>query len=702
MSANELRRILTTPSAVAIVGASDEAGKIAARPLQFLRQHGYGGKVYPVARRDTVMGEKAYQHIKDVPEPIDHAFIALPTAHAIEAAHDCAHAGVKLITILADGFAEAGAEGLERQRDLLRLIDKTGCRLLGPNSLGMVRTANALSMTANAAFAVDRLVTGRTTVLSQSGSLVGTLYSRGRARGIGFSNLISVGNEADLSIGELGEALVDDPETDAFLLFLETIRHRDKLERFARAAAHAGKPIVAYKLGRSQLGAELAVSHTGALVGSDAAADQFLRELGIVRVDMFEALLEAGPLLRSVVQHQKRPKAATVITTTGGGGALVADRLATLGVDVRGASSDAIARLAAKGIAIKPGHIIDLTLAGTRYEIMRGIVDELLQADDIGALVAVIGSTAEFFPDRVVAPIVDAFKAAKPGHPALAVFVTPDGGGALSMLAEAGIAGFRTPESCADSVNAALSLSAPRNRPTLSIKPAAAAMLDQAPERMNEREALSLFEAIGIPGPRQTVVAPNDVRSLQLSELPPFPVVAKLLSRDLPHKSDIGAIALGLNSVEDIAAAVDRMVSSARAKAPGATIEGILLQQQYSAIGEVLIGYRYDPGAGPVVSIGLGGTQAELHRDFALRLAPVSRDEAMAMIHEVPSLAALRGYRGKPLGDLDALADAVVNISTLALHSRVREAEINPLLVSETGHGVVAVDGLIVNAPAQR
>lgn len=700
MSANELRRILTAPSAIAVVGASDEAGKIAARPLQFLRQHGYGGKVYPIARRETVLGEKAYQHIKDVPEAIDHAFIALPTAFAIEAAHDCAQAGVKLITILADGFAEAGAEGLERQHDLLRLIDKTGCRLLGPNSLGMVRTVNALSITANAAFAVDRLVTGRTTVLSQSGSLVGTLYSRGRARGIGFSNLISVGNEADLSIGELGEALVDDPETDAFLLFLETIRHREKLERFARAAAHVGKPVIAYKLGRSQLGAELAVSHTGALVGSDAAADQLLRELGIARVDTFEALLEATPLLRNT-QKQKHPKAATVITTTGGGGALVADRLATLGVDVRSASGDAIASLAAKGITIKPGHIIDLTLAGTRYEIMRAIVDELLQADDIGALVAVIGSTAEFFPDRVVAPIIDAFKAAKPDHPALAVFVTPDGGGALSMLAKAGIAGFRTPESCADSVNAALSVTAPRNRPALSIEPAAAAILDQAPERMNEREALSVFEAVGIPGPRQTVVAANDIRSLKSTGLPPFPVVAKLLSRDLPHKSDVGAIALGLNSVEDIAAAVDRMIGEAKAKAPEATIEGILLQQQYSAIAEVLIGYRDDPGAGPVVSIGLGGTQAELHRDFALRLAPVSRDEAMAMIHEVPSLAVLRGYRGKPPGDLDALADAIVNISTLALHPRVREAEINPLLVSEAGRGVVAVDGLIVNTPAQ-
>ena len=238
-------------------------------------------------------------------------------------------------SILADGFAEAGEAGQARQQKLIDLVAGSGTRILGPNSLGLVRTWNGLSMTANAAFARDRLTPGRCTVLSQSGSLIGTFVSRGRMRGIGFSNLVSVGNEADLSIGEIGDCLIDDPKTDVFVLFLETIRHVETLAAFARSAAAAGKPVLAYKLGRSDIGAELAVSHTGALVGSDAAADALLRDLGIARVNIFETLLEAPPLFTGRRAASKMPR-VTMLTTTGGGGAMVADQLGTFGIDVDG------------------------------------------------------------------------------------------------------------------------------------------------------------------------------------------------------------------------------------------------------------------------------------------------------------------------------------------------------------------------------
>ncbi len=380
-----LRRALFEPEAVAIVGASNEAGKTTGRPLDFLIRHGFAGDIFPInSRRDSVLGRQSYRDLSAVPRPVDLAYIVLPTEPAMRAVEDCVRQGVKAIAILADGFAETGAAGKALQDRLCAMVAGTGSRIVGPNSLGVVRTWNGLSMTANAAFAHEQLLRGRCAVLSQSGSLIGAFISRGRVRGIGFSNLVSVGNEADLSIGEIGQCLVDDPQTDSFLLFLETVRHADKLAAFAEAAQVAGKPILAYKLGRSNVGAELAVSHTGALVSSDAAADAFLRDLGIARVTVFEALFEAPPLLRGRRPRKDAPS-VTMMTTTGGGAAMVADQLGLYGVDLKGVDEDSRESLAQQGISIKPGRIIDLTLAGTRYEVVRAIMDKLLVAPQTDA-----------------------------------------------------------------------------------------------------------------------------------------------------------------------------------------------------------------------------------------------------------------------------------------------------------------------------
>ena len=701
-SLSETRRALVEPKAVAIVGASDDAGKVAGRPLQFLRRHGFQGKIFPInSRRQTVMGEKAYPSLRDVPEPVDHAYVLVPTAAAVDAVAECAACGVKAVTVLADGFAEAGEEGVQRQRQLTRIVAETGCRIVGPSSLGVVRTHNAMLLTANAAFAADRLVPGRYSVLSQSGSLIGTFFSRGRARGIGFANLISVGNEVDLSVGEIGEMLVDDPETDAFLLFLETIRKPEHMVRFAAAAWRASKPVIAYKLGRSAIGAELVVSHTGGLVGADAAANRFLHELGIARVDMFESLFEAPPLFRGKAVPRTAGPVAKVVTTTGGGGALVADRLGMQGIRLEGASEAMRRRLAKKGLTVRPAHIIDVTLAGARYEMMRAAMDAVLAESDADIVIPAIGSSSEFFPELAVQPIIDAVREAPAGAPPVGVFLVPAAERALKMLADAGIAAFRTPEACADAVGALLRRAPPRIMPSLTPKEDIASFIASASLRLNEREAMELFGSLGIPLPAFVVLDAQTASAIdQRADLPPFPLVAKLLSRDLPHKTEAGAVVTGITTVRELKDAIARMIATAHRYAPKAVIEGVLVQAQHRAIAEVLAGLRRDHAVGPVVTVGLGGTLAELYRDVAIRMAPVSPAEAREMIDEVEALATIRGYRGKPKGDLDALADAVVRLSELAAYERITEAEINPLLVGADGEGVVAVDGLVVLSAA--
>ncbi|MFZ2651705.1 MAG: CoA-binding protein, partial [Burkholderiaceae bacterium] len=294
---DKLARALFAPRGVALIGASGDAAKNTSRPQRVLRQHGYAGRIIPInAARSEVLGERAYRSLAEAPGEIDHAFIMTPSAAVERALEDCGARGIPVVTIFSDGFADAGVEGAVRQERLVARARALGVRLLGPNSMGLVDIPGRVALSANAVLEMDALPGGATSVVSQSGTMLGSVLSRGAARGLGFAKLISVGNEADLGVGELVELLAGDADTRVILLFLETLRDSARLAGAARLCHGAGKPVIAYKLGRSQLGAALALSHTGALAGADATVDAYFRDCGIVRVDLFETLFESAAL----------------------------------------------------------------------------------------------------------------------------------------------------------------------------------------------------------------------------------------------------------------------------------------------------------------------------------------------------------------------------------------------------------------------
>ena len=335
---------------------------------------------------------------------------------------------MKVASILAGGFADAGAAGASLQDDLARIVRETGIRLVGPNSIGTVSTDPPMALTANAAFAVDRLRPGKWAVVSQSGSLIGALLSRADARGIGFSRLISVGNEVDLAVGEIADLLVDDPKTEAILLFMETLRDGERLAHAARRAHAAGKPVIAYKLGRSEIGQELAKSHTGAIAGSDATFDAFCRRHGIARVSMFESLVDVPALL--VDRPPARGKRVAVATTTGGGAAMVVDNMAMAGLDIVDPPQALVDWLKPLGIAAGEGKLVDLTLAGAKPEIVAGTIERLLADDGNDAVIFVVGSSAQFNPELAVEPLLKFARSAKP----FAVSLTPSAEKSLALL----------------------------------------------------------------------------------------------------------------------------------------------------------------------------------------------------------------------------------------------------------------------------
>jgi acyl-CoA synthetase (NDP forming) len=689
-----LAQALFAPRSIALIGASGDAGKNTSRPQRFLRKHGYAGAVFPInPGRDEIFGEKAYPDLRAVSAPVDHAFIMVPASAVPAAIAQCCEKRVPVATIFSDGFAETGAEGRRRQDELLKLARAAGLRLLGPNCIGLLDLHSRLVLSVNAVLEHAKVKSGATAIVSQSGSMMGALMSRGLGRGTGFSKLVSVGNESDLAVGEITDLLVDDADTRVILLFLETLRDADRLARAARRAYDAGKPVVVFKLGRSQVGVELATSHTGAMTGSDDRADAFFRAQGMLRVELLETLFEL-PALISRQKPAARHRVAA-LTTTGGGAATVVDRLGTLGVDVVPPTEEIVARLAEKKIAITRARLTDLTLAGAKKEIYSAVLSELLASDHCDLVLAVVGSSAQFQPHIAVDPIVEAERGRKP----LAVFCAPQADASLALLAESGIAGFRTPEACADAIRAWRDWRAPRAAPSADeARLAPARTLLTGKSRLNELEACRVFGKLGVPvAATETITAPEQEVKLE------FPVVAKILSPDIAHKTDAGGVVVNLASADALKRAAAAILQSVRVKHPQARVNGILVQHMEKGLAEVILGYQRDPQVGPVVMLGAGGVLAEVYRDFALRLAPVTEEEAAGMIEEVKGLAVIRGYRSLPRGDVAALARAVAAFSALAhLGGRVAEAEVNPLIVKREGEGVVAVDGLLVLADNEK
>jgi len=695
-----LSEALFAPKCVALIGASGDATKNTARPQRFMRRHGFTGTLLPInPGRSTILGEPAYPTLDAAQaaadRPIDHVFIMTPADTVLAIVRECVRLKVPVATMFSDGFAERGEQGRRLQDEIVSVAQAGGLRLLGPNAIGVIDTHANSPLTCNATFEGDLLIRGNLGIVSQSGSMMGSVMSRAQARGLGFSRLVSVGNECDIGVGELVEMMVDDPHTSAILLFLETFRDAPRLAAAARRAHAAGKPVIVYKLGRSAIGQALAASHTGAMTGADDTADAFFRANGIVRVNTLEGLLEtAGLLIRFPLS--KRPASArrrvSVVTTTGGGGATVVDQLGLFDIEIVPPNETVIAHLAQKSIHVGHAPMVDLTLAGTKKEIYSAVLDALLASDDCDAVLAVVGSSAQFHPQLAVEPILGA----RPAKPLL-VFIAPAAETSLDLLRAGQVPAFRTPESCADALRSYFDWQPPAALPVAATGAldAARPLLEAARgTTLNERDANAVFAALGIAAAAsQVLTRPDELSSID------YPVVAKVLSPDVLHKTDAGGVVLGIPDAARLKDACGRILDNVRAKHPHARIDGLLVQKMERGLAEVILGYRRDPLVGPVVIVGAGGTLAEIYKDYSIRCAPVDYAEACRMITEVKALALVRGYRGLPEGDVAALAAAVVAFSALAHDARVLEAEINPLLVKPAGEGVIAVDGLLVSGP---
>lgn len=689
---------LMRPRSVAVIGASADAAKTAGRPVAYLKKHGFNGAIYPVnPRYESIDGLTCYADVASLPTAPDVGIVLLGADRAHVAVRALAQRGARAAIVLASGYAETSAQGKLRQAQLL---DAAGeMRLLGPNTIGLVNLTDRITLSASGALETDELTSGSIGVVSQSGGILGALLSRAAASGIGFSKLVSTSNEADLDIADFVDYLAADDATSVIALYVEAIRDVGRFRAAARRATEAGKPIVAFKVGRSESGARSAVSHTGALAGSDRMYDALFEQLGVIRASTFADLLDIPNALS--IGRRLEGRRVAILTSTGGAGTLVADSLGMAGFEMPAPDETTAERLRALQTgdhAVLDRNPIDVTLAGLQPELLRGALRALLDSPSYDAVAFIVGSSGLAMPDLMVGAIRDAL----PGMSKLVVgYVSPHAPAITRMLNGDGIPAFTSPESVTSALAAVLRFDDMRRRNGAQAGPASVPAIDAGvlPKgSLDEAQSKALFARFGVPSVAEASVRTPEEAEAAARRLGDR-VVLKLLSNTITHKSDVGGVAVGI-AASDIGARVKRMRNDVET-ATGTQPEGFLVQEMVTDGVELILGLHRDP-LGTAVLLGMGGVTAELIGDTAMRmLDPVrgcSREEAFSLIRALKTFPLLDGFRGRKRADIDALAAAIVAFSAMAvqLGPRLAVAEINPLFVLPEGQGVKAADGVAV------
>ncbi|UHL65236.1 acetate--CoA ligase family protein [Paralcaligenes sp. KSB-10] len=687
---------LWKPRSIAVIGASSDVTKTSGKPLAYLKKHDFKGQIYPVnPSAREIAGLPCYPDIASLPEAPDVAIVMLSAEKAIPAVRALAAIGTATAIVLASGYAELGEEGARRQEELKKAAGSM--RLLGPNTIGLVNLTDNIPLSASGALEVDSLPKGNIALVSQSGGILGSLLSRAATQGIGFSKLVSTSNEADLDLADFTDALIDDEATTVIALYMESLRNPDKFRKIAKRARSAGKPIVVFKVGRSESGARSAVSHTGAMAGSDRMYDALFKEAGVIRVQEFADLLSV-PLGLSIGRPLKGNRIA-ILTSTGGAGTLVADSLGLAGFDTPvpdEATAEKLRSIQNGQQAALDRNPIDVTLAGLDPKLLRGAISTLMLSDSYDAIVAIVGSSALAMPTLVSSAIEDCLSLN--GKPVF-TYISPHAPHIAAQLNRLGIPAFTAPETCASVFKAMLAASqaAPEYEPT----PSTTRQQENIPSGpLNETQSKQLFARFGIPVTREITVA-NPQEAEHAAKIFAGPVALKMLSDQLTHKSDVGGVMLNLRA-DTIAEGLLKMQDTVRDKT-GDTPQSFLVQEMAGNGEELILGLARDP-LGCAILLGTGGTAAELFNDTVLVMQPpdraLTRVEADSMIRTLKSWPLLNGYRGKPLRDTEALVSAIVGFSEMVhcLGPRLLEAEINPIFVKDQGHGVLAADGVVVLA----
>ncbi|UTW12419.1 acetate--CoA ligase family protein [Marinobacterium rhizophilum] len=690
---------LFNPQSIAIIGASTDPQKIGGRPLALLQRQGFAGAIYPVnPASDRVQGLPAWANVADIPGPVDLAIIAVPGKLVEGALQACAAKGIGGAIIFSSGFSEVGETGVDAQQRLLAIARRTGIRVLGPNCMGVVNFTRAMPATFHPAFAASKMTAGNIGLVSQSGAFGGFSHYLAQDRGVSFSYLITTGNEADVELADGLAFLAADPSTKVILAYMEGCRNGPKLLEALELARRNRKPVVMVKLGSSEAGAAAAASHTAALAGSDEVFDAVLRQYGVYRASSVEEFFDIG-LACSV---GKLPPDARVglVTPSGGMGVLMADDASRRGLDVAAMPQQAQRKI--RDIIPFAGTQNPIDATGqvlSDLSILKQVADIVVTEGDYSSLVFFEGALARTQPSS---PLADTWIEVARRHPDTLLSVV--GLNRLEdrvRLQQAGIPVFEEPTHATRAVSAlrffARTFAKPWQSPSELQCQSQAGTLEA--KRYSEVDALALLSSAGFPVVEHRLVN-SATEAVEAAKCIDQPVVMKVVSPDILHKSDIGGVKLNLRGEGAVADAYESIMAVAKQAAPNARLDGCLVAPMVSNGVEVILGTYRDPTFGPVVMFGLGGIFVEVLKDVTFRVAPFGIEEARSMVGEIRGAAMLEGQRGQPPADVEALAQALSRLSVFAKQheSSLESIDINPFLVLPEGQGAVALDAVLVTA----
>jgi len=689
---------LLAPRSVAIFGASNDPTRISGRSLRYYREAGYRGALYPInPTRDTVQGLPAFPDLAAVPGAVDFAVIAVPANLAIEAMEACVVKGVRAVVMFTAGFAEIGAEGRAMQQRITEIARRSGIRLCGPNCLGLFNMRTGHTPTFSSFLEEGPTPAGPLGMVTQSGAFGTHLLALAARRGIQVGVWLSTGNEADVSVADGISFLADDPETTAIACYVEAIKDGALFAEAVGRARANGKPVIAMKVGGSAIGAAAAASHTASLAGQDAIYDAALRQLAVERAKTPEDLIEiAYACTRGRLPRSRR---LAVMTMSGGAGVLMADAAEEAGLELTPlaeASQKEVIGWVPFAAARNP---VDVTAQALNDPSILDKAFELLFGRE--NFPAMVGFFTTWASSRQMAePLFRSVTEAVARYPdryfALSAIATPE---MQRRYEAAGVGLFEDPWRAVEAIAAAARCAERLAAAPPPVPPVPQGLPPLPQGRIGEYEAKRILADAGIPIVEERL-ATNAAEAAAAAALGDR-LVLKIVSPDIPHKTELGGVMLDVPGSE-AGAAYERLVARVRDRAPRAQIEGVLISPMLKDGVETIIGVQHDPVFGPVVMLGLGGIFVEVLRDVTFRVAPFGPEEAHRMIGEIRGRAVLEGARGKPAGDLDALADALAKLSLFAAAQRGRftSIEINPLLVRPRGSGVAALDALILTPEA--
>ncbi|MGE5552488.1 MAG: acetate--CoA ligase alpha subunit [Betaproteobacteria bacterium] len=684
------------PTAVAVIGASNTPGKVGHSLVKNLRDSGYSGKVFPInPKEEEIQGFRCFPSIAAVGEPVEVAIISIPAVHVLQAARDCGAAGVKHLIVITAGFKEVGSEGLKLERELVGICQEYGMNLLGPNCLGMMDTHTPL----NASFAGTFPVKGEIAFISQSGAICSAILDWSLERGIGFSKFVSLGNKAGLNEVDFIEDAADDPYTKVVLCYIESVTEGKRFVDVAQVAAKK-KPIIIFKSGTSEAGARAASSHTGALAGNDRTYQTVFEQCGLLRVHSLDELFA----LATTFISEPLPKGdrVAILTNAGGPGIIAADNIESRGLTMARFAKETIealrAKLPAEANVYDPVDVI----GDARADRYAYALETVMADPNVDSAVVLLTPQAVTQPAETAQAIIEIRERFK-DKPLLTSFMGgPTVRKGADLLQEANIPCYAFPEPAIASVASLVKYANFRRMPLATPEPIGDADRGTvgrifARVRAEGRKVLMGSEAAQVAAAFGVSVAPlglatSHAEAARMAEEFGFPVVLKVASPKIMHKTDIGGVRLNLTSAEEVRQAFAEIMENVRRYMPQVTPHGVEVQKMMPRGRELIVGMNRDLVFGPMIMFGMGGIYVNLLKDVSFRLAEgLTRAEAQAMIRETKAYTLLRGFRGEPPADLETVVDTLRRVAQLCVEfPEISELDINPLFAYEKG--VAALD----------